>query len=391
MAAAVALSWRGRGVSVPNPNVGCLIVKDGIVVGRGWTQAGGRPHAEAMALAQAGMATRAATAYVTLEPCAHESERGPSCADSLIEAGIGHVVVALVDPDPRTAGQGIARLAAAGVAVTSGIGTKGARRAMAGSLSQMERGRPYVTLKLATSLDGCIATAQGESQWITGEAARAHGHLERALADAIVVGRGTYEADHPRLDVRLAGLEGRSPARLILSSSFSGSRGGAEARRELGSTDSPLRTLRPLREKDLVHAEFAESAELKISMPNSLRALAKGQVHPERLQGSRRAPPRERKEDWIIINHPEDVSELSNIQTVLVEGGALTAASFLRTGLVDRLLLYRAPILIGGGKACLGDIGLTSLADAHDRWVLTDSRQLGKDRLDVYEAAQQAT
>ena len=163
---------------MPNPNVGCVIVKDGIVVGRGWTQAGGRPHAEAMAMAQAGEAARGATAYVTLEPCAHKSERGPPCADTLIEARIGHVVVALVDPDLRTAAQGIARLEAAGVSVTSGIGTEPARRAMAGWLSIMERGRPYVTLKLAISLDGCIALTSGESQWITGEAARAHGHLE---------------------------------------------------------------------------------------------------------------------------------------------------------------------------------------------------------------------
>jgi diaminohydroxyphosphoribosylaminopyrimidine deaminase / 5-amino-6-(5-phosphoribosylamino)uracil reductase len=332
MAAATALSWRGRGLTVPNPNVGCVIVKDSVVAGRGWTQAGGRPHAEAMALAQAGAAAKGATAYVTLEPCAHDSDRGPSCADGLIAAGIGRVVVALVDPDPRTAGKGMERLEAAGIAVSSGVGAASARRAMAGWLSVMERGRPFVTLKLATSLDGCIAMASGESQWITGEAARAHGHLERALADAILVGRGTYEADNPRLDVRLPGLEGRSLTKLMLTSS--------------------LRPLRSLRETVSTHAENAEGG---VSIPTS-------------------------------VLHPHEIKSLKGLQSILVEGGAETAASFLKAGLVDRLLLYRAPILIGGGKACLSDIGLTALADAHGAWALTDSRQLGKDQLEVYEA-----
>ncbi len=316
MAAATALSWRGKGLSVPNPNVGCLIVKDGAVVGRGWTQAGGRPHAEAMALAQAGAAAAGATAFVTLEPCAHDSKRGSSCADGLIAAGISRVVLALADPDPRTKGKGIERLAAAGIATSSGIGTQGARRAMAGWLSVMERGRPFVTLKLAVSLDGCIAMASGESQWITGDAARAHGHLERALHDAILVGRGTYQVDKPRLDVRLAGLEERSPARLILSSA-------------------------------------------------SLLEHGSG---------------------WDTLINPEEIKTLPSIHSILLEGGAETAASFLKAGLVDRLLLYRAPILIGGGKACLGDIGLAALADAHGAWSLVDSRQLGKDQLEVYEA-----
>jgi diaminohydroxyphosphoribosylaminopyrimidine deaminase / 5-amino-6-(5-phosphoribosylamino)uracil reductase len=353
MAAATALSWRGKGLSVPNPNVGCLIVKDAVVVGRGWTQAGGRPHAEAMALAQAGAAARGATAYVTLEPCAHKSERGPSCADSLIAAGLGRVVIALVDPDPRTAGKGIERLKAAGIAVSSGVGAVSARRAMAGWLSVMERGRPFVTLKLATSLDGCIAMASGESQWITGEAARAHGHLERALADAILVGRGTYEADNPLLDVRLPGLEERSPVRLVLSSTGLGSRGGAEARRS--ETQSAHEA--PPAAIDDLDVPFCASAPL-----------------------------REPNQSWITLKSPEDLIGLKDIQSILVEGGAETAAAFLEAGLVDRILLYRAPILIGAGKACLRDIGLTALADAHNAWTLTDSRQLGKDRLEVYEA-----
>ena len=211
MGAALALASRGVGLATPNPSVGCVIVKDGRVVGRGWTQAGGRPHAEAVALAQAGTAARAATAYVTLEPCAHVSPRGPSCADSLIAAGIARVVIAAHDPDPRTNGDGAARLRTAGIAVTQGVRAAEAEAGLAGFLTRLRHARPHITLKLAVSLDGAIAMADGRSQWITGERARAAAHLERARSDLIVVGRGTWDADEPRLDVRLPGLEGRRP------------------------------------------------------------------------------------------------------------------------------------------------------------------------------------
>lgn len=307
MAAALALSERGRGRTAPNPNVGCILVRAGRVVGRGWTQPGGRPHAEAMALAHAGDAARGATAYVTLEPCAHASPRGPACADLLIAAGVAEVVVALRDPDPRTDGLGLERLRAAGIAVTTGIGAEGARAAMAGFLTRRALGRPHVTLKLATSLDGRIALPSGESRWITGPQARAHAHLERARHEAILVGRGTWETDSPKLDVRLPGLEARSPRVLVLSSTGS------------------LRT-------------------------------------------------------------PGDIAALEGVDHLLVEGGAETAASFLCAGLVDRLLLYRAPILLGAGKAALGDIGLASLADAHGRWRLSYTQMLGSDRVEVYAA-----
>ncbi len=313
MGAALALAERGRGRTAPNPNVGCVIVRDGRVVGRGWTQAGGRPHAEAMALAEAGAKARGATAYVTLEPCAHRSSRGPACSDLLIESGVARVVAALEDPDARTAGQGFARLQAAGIAVTRGIRTEEARRSMAGFLTRQALGRPHVTLKLATSLDGCIAMVDGSSRWITGSQARAHAHLERSRHEAILVGRGTYEADAPRLDVRLPGLEDRAPKRVLLSST--------------------------------IH-----------DMPG-----------------------------WTVIPSPSAIATLPNIDHVLVEGGAAVASAFLAADLVDRLLLYRAPILIGGGKPALRDIGLTDLADAHQRWTHVDARQLGMDRLEVYE------
>ncbi len=211
MGAALALASRGIGLATPNPSVGCVIIADGRVVGRGWTQAGGRPHAEAMALAQAGAAARGACAYVTLEPCAHQSARGPACADGLIAAGIARAVIAAHDPDPRTNGAGAARLAAAGIAVTSGVRAAEAQVGLAGFLTRQQLGRPHITLKLAVSLDGAIALADGRSQWITGERARAAAHLLRARSDLVVVGRGTWDADAPRLDVRLAGLEARRP------------------------------------------------------------------------------------------------------------------------------------------------------------------------------------
>ncbi|WP_164155448.1 bifunctional diaminohydroxyphosphoribosylaminopyrimidine deaminase/5-amino-6-(5-phosphoribosylamino)uracil reductase RibD [Sandarakinorhabdus rubra] len=211
MGAALALASRGVGLATPNPSVGCILVKEGRVLGRGWTQAGGRPHAEAMALAEAGAAARGATCYVTLEPCAHASPRGRPCADSLIEAGVKRVVIAAHDPDPRTNGDGAARLTAAGIAVTGGLRAAEAEAGLAGFLTRLRLGRPHITLKLAVSLDGAIAMADGRSQWITGERARAAAHLARARSDLIVVGRGTWEADAPRLDVRLPGLEDRSP------------------------------------------------------------------------------------------------------------------------------------------------------------------------------------
>lgn len=313
MAAALGLAERGRGRTAPNPAVGCVLVRGGRVIGRGWTQPGGRPHAEAMALTQAGAAARGATAYVTLEPCAHRSERGAACADLLVAAGIARVVAALRDPDPRTDGTGFARLQAAGVAVEAGVMAAEARRSMAGFLTRQAKGRPHVTLKLATSLDGRIALSTGESKWITGPQARAHAHLERARHDGILVGRGTFLADTPKLDVRLPGLADRAPRRILLSST--------------GPT-----------------------------------------------------PP-----GWERVADIADIRHLPQIDTLMVEGGARAATAFLRADMVDRLLLYRAPILIGGGKPAIEAFGLAALSEAHDRWRLLDSRLLGSDRFEVYE------
>jgi diaminohydroxyphosphoribosylaminopyrimidine deaminase/5-amino-6-(5-phosphoribosylamino)uracil reductase len=311
MLAAITLAGRSRGRTAPNPNVGCIIVRDGRVIGRGVTQTSGRPHAEAQALAMAGN-VEGATAYVTLEPCAHVSSRGPACADLLVAAAPARVVVALTDPDPRTNGRGIALLQAAGIAVTTGVASEEAGRSMAGFLTRQTSNRPHVTLKLATSLDGCIALADGSSRWITGAAARAHCHVERSRHEAILVGRGTFDADAPRLDVRLPGLADRSPRRLLLT-----------------------------------HGTAPEG--------------------------------------WTAIARPEAIAELDGVDHLFVEGGAATAAAFLRADLVDRLLLYTAPILIGGGRPAIADIGLGDLASAHGRWCMTDTRMLGSDRLTIYE------
>jgi diaminohydroxyphosphoribosylaminopyrimidine deaminase / 5-amino-6-(5-phosphoribosylamino)uracil reductase len=310
MRAALALAQRGRGRTRPNPAVGCIIVQNEIVVGRGWTQPGGRPHAEAMALAQAGAAARGATLYTTLEPCAHTSPRGPDCTSSIVAAGIARVVSALHDPDLRTNGQGHERLRSAGVALTDGVCAAEAAELNQGFLLRGQLGRPAVTLKLALSQDGCMALASSQSQWITGDIARHHGHMERACHDAILVGRGTFERDQPRLDVRLPGLESRSPRRIIVSNSL--------------------------------------AAGTKGTLPHILQQLGD-----------------------------------EGLLSILVEGGAALATSFLKVDLVDRLLLYRAPIVVGNGLR-LGDIGLTALPEAHGRWQNCDTRALGVDRLDVY-------
>ena len=312
MAQALALGDGARGTTAPNPNVGCVIIKDGRLVGRGATQLGGRPHAEAMALAEAGDAARGATAYVTLEPCCHQSSRGPACADLLAEAGVARVVAAMQDPWPAIDGGGFERLRAAGIAVEIGIGAEEARRSMAGFLTRQQLGRPYITLKLAMSIDGRIALASGESRWITGEEARADVHRERARADMILVGRGTFEADAPQLDVRLPGVEHLSPRRALLT------RGDAPS-------------------------------------------------------------------GWQRLGDPAEVFGLGDVNDLLVEGGAGAAAAFLRADLMDRLLVYRAPILIGEGRSSVNDIGLSSLADAHGRWARTETRALGTDSREVYE------
>ena len=313
MLEAARLGDAARGRTAPNPNVGCIIVRDGEIVARGATAPGGRPHAEAVAIEEAGDKAEGATLYTTLEPCAHSSERGPTCAAIIPKAGIARVVIGIKDPDPRTSGQGIKLLRKAGIEVKTGVFPEAARDSLSGYLSRIERGRPRITLKLALSIDGKIALPSGESKWITGEDARAHVHLERAHSDMILVGRGTYQADQPSLDVRLPGLEDWSPRRALLT-------GRGEA-----------------------------------------------------------------VEGWEILVSPQDVHRLHDVNDLLVEGGSATATAFLAADLVDRILIYRAPILVGEGKSSVGYIGLDAIADAHGRWRAGDAARLGIDRLEVYE------
>ena len=317
MAEALRLGEDARGQSAPNPNVGCVLVSPGgRIIGRGATAPGGRPHAEALALGQAGRRAKGATAYVTLEPCAHASLRGPACTDLLIDAKPERVVIALKDPDPRTSGKGILRLRRAGIEVKLGTSREAAKRSLAGWLTRLKLGRPRVTLKLALSIDGKIALPSGESKWITGEDARRHVHVERAHSDMILVGRGTFLADQPRLDVRLPGMEERSPRRSLLT------RGEAV-------------------------------------------------------------------EGWEILRNPREIFGLHDVNDVLVEGGSSTATAFLADDLVDRILIYRAPIIVGEGKSSFGYVGLDAIADAHGRWRLVDEQRLGVDRLEVYERDRQ--
>ncbi|MFN3591305.1 MAG: bifunctional diaminohydroxyphosphoribosylaminopyrimidine deaminase/5-amino-6-(5-phosphoribosylamino)uracil reductase RibD, partial [Thermaurantiacus sp.] len=304
MGAALALGRRAAGHSRPNPNVGCIVAKEGRIIGRGWTAAGGRPHAEAMALAEAGADAEGATAYVTLEPCAHQSDRGPACAKLLRDSKVARLVYALEDPDPRTAGKGAEHLRQAGIVVESGLRAEEASRDLDGFRLARLAQRPELTLKLAISLDGRMATAGGESMWITSETARAHGHLERARADAVAVGRGTFEADAPRLSNRLPGSR-RQPVPVLVS-----------------------------------------------SVPTDLPA------------GWRQA------RDW-----PDLACTAMTLGwlRILVEGGPTLAAALLAEDVVDRLLLYRAPILIGPGAGLEG-FAPESLAAAHGRWRLLDRR-----------------
>jgi len=314
---ALRLARRGLGNVWPNPAVGCVIVAAGRVVGRGWTQPGGRPHAERMALDAAGAAARGATAYVTLEPCAHHG-RAPPCSDALVAAGVARVVSALTDPDPRVAGRGHARLREAGIEVVEGVRAGPAAELQRGFLTRVTQGRPMVTLKLATSFDGRIATALGESRWITGEAARRHVHLLRLTHDAVMVGAGTARADLPALNVRGFGPV-RQPVRVVMA-------------------NAPIPGLPP---------EGPDHGPLWV-LPGPL---------------------------------PEALAELARrgLTRVFCEGGGRLAAALLAAGLVDELVGYTAGVVLGGdGRAAVAPMGLGALAEA-PRFRLTETRALGGD------------
>ena len=350
MALALALGRRGQGRCWPNPAVGCVIVKGGRIVGRGWTAPGGRPHAEVRALKQAGEGARGATVYVSLEPCAHHGKT-PPCADALIAAGVARVVAPIVDSDPRVAGQGFARLESAGIEVETGICAGEALRDLGGFLRRAETGLPHLTLKLAMSLDGRIATASGDSQWITGAEARRVVHAMRARHDAVMVGAGTARADDPMLTVRGLGITGQ-PVRVVVS-------------RRL---DLPLMS------------QLAQSArEVPLWLchgpdPDAALAEAWDGVGATRIACD-------------LTGRQLDMASVlralgdKGITRVFCEGGGGLAASLLGAGLVDELVVFRAGIAIGAeGLPGIGALGLERLAGA-ERFALAETRAVGGDTM----------
>lgn len=366
MAAALSLARRGLGNVWPNPAVGCVIVAPEAegqgprVLGRGWTQPGGRPHAETQALTRAAAngaaALAGATAYVTLEPCSH-SGKTPPCTEALIEAGIGAVVVACEDPDPRVSGAGLARLRDAGLTVRTGVAEAAAWDLNAGFLMRVRRGRPFVTVKTATTLDGRIATATGASRWITGAAARARAHLLRAQHDAILVGSETALRDDPRLDCRLPGLGERSPVRIVVDSRqrLTPDRNVAK---ETGRRPTWVLTTAPASAKNAASLRAAGVEVL------SVPAAADGRV------------------DLAVALLQLGERGLTRL---LVEGGAEITAALVAADLVDRIAWFRAPSLLGGdGLPVAQTLGVTD-PGAAPRFARRSWLALGDDVLETYE------
>jgi diaminohydroxyphosphoribosylaminopyrimidine deaminase/5-amino-6-(5-phosphoribosylamino)uracil reductase len=355
MQLALALGRRGQGRTWPNPAVGAVVVKDGVILGRGWTQPGGRPHAEPVALQRADAAAKDATLYVTLEPCSHHG-KSPPCADAIITAGIARVVSAIEDPDARVAGQGHARLREAGIQVDVGLCRDEAARAHAGHFLRVREQRPYVTLKLAVSADGKIAAAGRKPVQITGEAASARVHLLRAQNDAILIGIGTAMADDPMLTCRLPGMEARSPVRVVLDRAL---RLSGNSRLIHSARTTPLW---------LIASETAE--------PAAATKLGAAGAHVFHLPADDHKPGLDLK----AVLH---TLSAQGITRLLVEGGAKVASSFLKAGLVDEFWLFQ-------GTKNIGDDGLPAL-DGQDLetavasgWLTDEAEVFGDDRLTIY-------
>lgn len=352
MRAALTLSGRGLGRVWPNPAVGCVIVQAGRVVGRGWTQPGGRPHAETMALAQAGASAKGATAYVSLEPCAHHGKT-PPCCDALIAAGIARVVSPMQDPDPRVAGQGFDRMREAGIIVDVGLLADEAYRANEGFLIRQRLGRPKVTLKLASSLDGAIATSTGESRWITGPTARRRVHLMRAQADAIMVGAGSARADDPGLDVRLPGFAGSDPVPVIV---------GGQA------TDLPPKLMAGLNTRPVWHVRSGDGGDA---------------TGVEGIDVSRGA-------NGVDLAEAMQALGARGITRVLSEGGGRMAASLIRADLVDEIVWMTAGLALGAdGMPSVAGMKLDHLKDA-PRFDLEHVEQIGDDSLSIWRPQRQS-
>ena len=347
MARAIELTQRGRDTATPNPNVGCVIVKDGIIVGEGWHERAGEAHAEVKALAQAGASAKGGTAYVTLEPCAHQGRTGP-CTDVLVKAGVSRVVAAIEDPFPQVDGRGFEKLRDAGIKAEVGLMADEAREVHKGFLARVTRGRPWMRLKAAASLDGRIALANGESRWITSEAARRDVHMLRARSSAMLTGIGTVLRDDPELTVRHGTPPRVPPLRVVFDSSARlplGSRLASTAR------DVPVAVVchRP----DPARAAALEGAGVTLIEA----ATAREALVALRARG---------------------------VRSLLVEGGATLAAAFIRDALVDRLVIFRAPLVLGAGSLnAFGTVEPVRAADA-PRWRLVESRRFEDDEMTVY-------
>ncbi len=349
MAHALRLAARGLGWTWPNPAVGCVIVRDDVVLGRGWTQPGGRPHAERVALDQAGSAAEGATAYVTLEPCAHHGQT-PPCAGALIAARVARVVTALTDPDPRVSGKGHAMLRAAGIAVTEGVLAAEARHVNAGFLSRVTKGMPFVTLKLATTLDGRIATASGESRWITGPAARRAVHVLRMTHDAVMIGAGTAVADDPDLTIRDLGAS-HQPVRIVIDTTL---RHRPDSRLGRTARQSPVWMVHGPEATPAARAAWTATGAILIEAPSHDLTAAL------RLLADR------------------------GLTRILCEGGATLAAALIWARLADDLAVFTAGALIGSdGIPALGPIGLTTLGDA-PRPTLQSVARIGPDTISLW-------
>ncbi len=346
------MARRGDGRTAPNPSVGCILVKNEVLVGRGVTADGGRPHAETVALASAGDLAKGATAYVTLEPCSHHGQT-PPCCEALIAAGIARVVIGNQDPDDRVSGRGIAAMTAAGIAVTSGVLDDAVAHQLAGYHHTRRYGRPQVTVKIATSLDGKIALKDGTSQWITEALARQYVHLLRSRHDAILTGAGTVRADNPMLTCRLDGIT-HQPLRVVMTSG---------------------------QNLDPASAIFATSAQYRTMVispdPSSLQAALPEAVKIEAAQSDK-------------DGRPDPMNTLSvlakqGMTSVLIEAGGKILASFIKAGLVDRMIWIRNPMIIGGdGLPAVADLGLSEL-DAGRGFRLDQRQMLGDDVLEIWQ------
>jgi diaminohydroxyphosphoribosylaminopyrimidine deaminase / 5-amino-6-(5-phosphoribosylamino)uracil reductase len=353
MSLALTLGRRGLGRSWPNPAVGAVIVRDGAIVGRGWTQPGGRPHAEVEALRRAGEAARGATMYVTLEPCSHFG-KSPPCADAIIAAGLARVVSAMEDPNPEVAGAGHARLRAAGITVEVGLGGEEARRDHAGHIRRMRDGRPHVLVKLALSADGKAGAAGRRPAPITGEAARDRVHLMRAQSDAIMIGIGTALADDPMLTSRLPGMEKDSPVRIVLDSALrlpEGSRLAQSARQVplwvIAAPDAPRAAEEMLRAQG-VEVLRSSACDRRIDLAAALKLIAD-----------------------------------RGITRLMVEGGPTLGAALLAADLVDEARLFHSPTPLGAdGIDALNGAAKAALARQLQP---VSSELVGADRQDIYE------